>query len=31
MITERLPLDGILKGFELTAKAQDSLKVIINF
>ncbi|MHB8232980.1 MAG: alcohol dehydrogenase catalytic domain-containing protein [bacterium] len=31
MITDRLRLDEIVKGFELTAKAQDSLKVIINF
>ena len=30
MITDRFPLSGIAKGFELTAKAQDSLKVIIN-
>jgi L-iditol 2-dehydrogenase len=31
MITERLPLVDIAKGFELTAKARESLKVIINF
>ncbi|MDA8401801.1 MAG: alcohol dehydrogenase catalytic domain-containing protein [Deltaproteobacteria bacterium] len=31
MITDRLPLKDIAKGFELTAKAQDSLKVIIKF
>lgn len=31
MITERLPIDDIVKGFGLTAKAQDSLKVIVNF
>lgn len=30
MITDRFPLKDIVKGFELTAKAQDSLKVIIN-
>lgn len=30
MITDRFPLEGIAKGFELTAKAKDSLKVIIN-
>ncbi len=30
MITNRLPLKDIARGFELTAKAQDSLKVIIN-
>lgn len=30
MITNRLPLKDIAEGFELTAKAQDSLKVIIN-
>ncbi|MGC8554356.1 MAG: zinc-dependent dehydrogenase [Candidatus Acidulodesulfobacterium sp.] len=30
MITDRFPLEDIAKGFELTAKAQDSLKVIIN-
>jgi L-iditol 2-dehydrogenase len=30
MITGRLPLEDIAKGFELTAKAQDSLKIIIN-
>ena len=30
MITESLPLADIAKGFELTAKAQDSLKVIIK-
>ena len=30
MITDRFPLEDIAKGFELTAKAKDSLKVIIN-
>ena len=30
MITDRFSLEDIAKGFELTAKAQDSLKVIIN-
>lgn len=30
MITDRLSLEEIGKGFELTAKAQDSLKVIIT-
>ncbi len=30
MITDRLALKDIEKGFELTAKAQDSLKIIIN-
>lgn len=30
MITNRLPLKDIIRGFELTAKAQDSLKIIIN-
>jgi L-iditol 2-dehydrogenase len=30
MITHRFPMEDILKGFELTAQAQDSLKVIIN-
>ena len=30
MITDRLPLEDIAKGFELAAKAQDSLKVIVN-
>ena len=30
MITNRFSIEDILKGFELTAQAQDSLKVIIN-
>ncbi len=30
MITDRFPIENIVKGFELTAQAQDSLKVIIN-
>ncbi|MHB1703427.1 MAG: alcohol dehydrogenase catalytic domain-containing protein [bacterium] len=30
MITNRFPIEDIVKGFELTAQAQDSLKVIIN-
>ncbi|MCL4322742.1 MAG: alcohol dehydrogenase catalytic domain-containing protein [Deltaproteobacteria bacterium] len=30
MITNRLPLKDIAEGFALTAKAQDSLKIIIN-
>jgi L-iditol 2-dehydrogenase len=30
MISHRLPLDDIQKGFDLVAKAQDSLKVIIE-
>jgi L-iditol 2-dehydrogenase len=30
MITNRFSLEDIVKGFELTAKAQESLKVIIN-
>ena len=30
IITDRFPIENIAKGFELTAKAQDSLKVIIN-
>jgi L-iditol 2-dehydrogenase len=30
MITNRFHIESIVKGFELTAQAQDSLKVIIN-
>ena len=30
MITDRFPIEDIVKGFELTAQACDSLKVIIN-
>jgi L-iditol 2-dehydrogenase len=30
MITDRFPIEDIVKGFELTAQARDSLKVIIN-
>lgn len=30
MISERLPMRDIVRGFELTAKAQDSLKIIIK-
>ena len=30
MITHILPLDQILKGFELVSKGKDSLKVIIR-
>ena len=29
-ITHRLPLEETVKGFDLTAKAQDSMKVIVE-